>query len=88
MAITIRNGEVENIIREIGRETGEGPSSLIGRWAREARARREQEIEDRVQRRRRAIEAWLADLPKFTDEDRAEVQRIMDDMYDESGLPK
>lgn len=34
MAITIRNTEVENMIREIGRHTGEGPSAVIARAVR------------------------------------------------------
>lgn len=31
MAITIRNTEIEAMIREIGRHTGEGPSAVIAR---------------------------------------------------------
>ena len=31
MAITIRNTEIESMIREIGRHTGEGPSAVIAR---------------------------------------------------------
>lgn len=34
MAITIRNTEIENMIREIGRHTGEGPSAVIARAVR------------------------------------------------------
>ncbi len=34
MAITIRNTEIENLIREIGRHTGEGPSAVIARAVR------------------------------------------------------
>jgi hypothetical protein len=41
-----------------------------------------------VEEKRRAINEWLGTLPPVTDEDRAEIQRIMDDMYDEDGLPK
>jgi hypothetical protein len=31
MAITIRNQRIENMVREIGRHTGEGPSAVIAR---------------------------------------------------------
>ena len=31
MAITIRNKRIESMIREIGRQTGEGPSAVVAR---------------------------------------------------------
>ncbi len=31
MAITIRNKRIEDMIREIGRNTGEGPSAVVAR---------------------------------------------------------
>ncbi len=88
MAITIRNTETEQIIRQIGRETGEGASALINRWARAARDNMEREKQERLKQRREAVEAWLASLPRYSDEDRAEMHKIMDDMYDEWGHPK
>jgi hypothetical protein len=40
MAITIRNTEIEGMIREIGRQTGEGPSAVIARAVRTLNGRR------------------------------------------------
>ena len=40
MAITIRNTEIEAMIREIGRQTGEGPSAVIARAVRTLNGRR------------------------------------------------
>ncbi|HTV71134.1 MAG TPA: type II toxin-antitoxin system VapB family antitoxin [Rhizobiaceae bacterium] len=40
MAITLRNTEVEAMIREIGRQTGEGPSAVIARAVRNLNGRR------------------------------------------------
>lgn len=40
MAITIRNTEIEAMIREIGRQTGEGPSAIIARAVRSLNGRR------------------------------------------------
>ncbi|WP_161141351.1 type II toxin-antitoxin system VapB family antitoxin [Propylenella binzhouense] len=88
MAITIRNSATERIIRDIGRETGEGPSPLVTRWAHEALERRDREKAERRERRRKAVEKWSSDLPQYTDEDGEQVERIMDDMYDEWGLPR
>jgi len=86
VAITIRNSATERIIRDIGRETGEG--WLITRWAHEALERRDREMAERRERRRKAVEKWISDLPQYTDEDREQVERMMDDMYDEWGLPR
>jgi len=40
MAITIRNTEIEAMIREIGRHTGEGPSAVIARAVKNLGSRR------------------------------------------------
>ncbi|MCO5162550.1 MAG: type II toxin-antitoxin system VapB family antitoxin [Mesorhizobium sp.] len=40
MAITIRNTEIEAMIREIGRHTGEGPSAVVARAVRNLSANR------------------------------------------------
>jgi hypothetical protein len=87
MAITIRNKKLEAAIQQIGRESGEGPSAVVGRLVDEEQKRREEERKrERIERGIRVRE-WLASLPPLTDEDRAEIDRIMKDMYDEDGLP-
>jgi hypothetical protein len=47
MAITIRNTEIETMIREIGRHTGEGPSAVIARAVKNLKARRPSPEESR-----------------------------------------
>jgi hypothetical protein len=88
MAITIRNKSIESAVREIGKETGEGPSAVIGRLVEDERQRLGEVERLEVARRRHAMRELLAMLPTLTDEDRAEIDRRMEDMYDERGLPK
>jgi len=88
MAITIRNKKLEAAIHELGRQTGDGPSAVLGRLVEEEQKRREAEREQRLAERERRVREWLASLTPVTDEDRAEIDRIMQDMYDEWGLPK
>jgi hypothetical protein len=88
VAMTIRNKTVEAEIREVGRETGEGPSALIGRLVGDER-RRLREVERlEIARRRHAMRELLAMLPRLTDAQKAEMDRITEDMFDENGLPK
>jgi len=82
MAITIRNKRTEAMIREIGERTGEGPSALVHRLAREA-LEREAALEKREERTR--LEAWDAldeAFPPPSDEEKAEMRKVMDTMYD------
>lgn len=88
MAITLRNKRIEDKIREIGRRTGEGPSAVIARVVAAEDARSGQSGEEAAARRLADMRAFVAALPKPTDEERAAVQQAMDDMYDEDGLPK
>lgn len=88
MALTIRNKKVEAAIQELGRETGDGPSAVVARLVDEEQKRRAVERMRKQAERERRVREWLASLPPVTDEDRAEINRIMEDMYDEDGLPK
>lgn len=88
MAITIRNKTIESAVREIGRETGEGPSALIGRLVAEEKQRLSEVEKLEKARRRHAMRELIGMLPKLTEEDRLEMDRAMEDMYDEHGLPK
>jgi hypothetical protein len=53
MAITIRNKETEELIRKIGRRTGEGPSAVVARLVKaEASGGNDRKVpEDEVRRR-------------------------------------
>lgn len=55
MAITIRNKETEAIIRRIGKRHNEGPSAVVGRWAKEAEEREGQVSQQEYARR---MAAW------------------------------
>jgi hypothetical protein len=88
MAITIRNRTIEADVREVGKETGEGPSALIGRLVADERNRLTEVEKLEMARRRHAMRELIAMLPKLTGHDKAEMDRMMQDMYDERGLPK
>ena len=88
MPITLRNKAIEDRIREIGKRTGEGPSAVIARAIGEVEERFKAEDEALREKRIAAMERLRAMLPKLTDEDRRAIDRAMDDLYDENGLPK
>ena len=86
MAITIRNKETEDLIRNIGRRTGEGPSAIIRRLA---------ENENRMQVTGQVSEAEVARRQAVFDELRkkyppsgpkmswSEVEKEMDSIFGE-----
>lgn len=88
MAITLRNKKVEEDIREIGRQTGEGPSAVIARAVAAERERLDAERKQRKEERLKRIDAFIATLPVFTDEERKAMWDTLEDLYDEWGLPK
>jgi hypothetical protein len=88
MPITLRNKVVEERIRAIGKQTGEGPSAVIARLSSQEEERLKAEAEAEKARRIAAMKRLRAMLPKLTDEDRRAINQAMDDLYDENGLPK
>ena len=58
MAITIRNTEIEQMIQEIGRHTGEGPSAVIARAIRNLSSRQLSAEESREK-----LQRLLRDVP-------------------------
>ena len=91
MAITLRNKPIELLIREIGQPTGEGPSAVIARLAREEHRRMTEAKERTVQERLAAMDALLATLPKLTDEERKaaweDADRMFDYLYEDEEKP-
>jgi hypothetical protein len=85
MAITIRNKTTEELIRKIGRRTGEGPSAVVRRLAAaEALSQNEQKVSEeevgrRIQFMRQLREKYPPPDPKPTWE---EVERERDALYD------
>lgn len=65
MAITIRNKATEELIRQIGRRTGEEPSAIIERLvAQEAGPTRDQKVpEEEVRRRMQRFEELRRQFP-------------------------
>ena len=89
MAVTIRNKRVEARLRKLCELRGEGPSATIGHLVeKELQELSPETEEERVARRRKAMDAWIASLPALTEEEFREMDRVMEDMYDEHGLPK
>jgi antitoxin VapB len=86
MSLNIKNEHVHELAREAARLTGTSQTSVIERALAEflARETRESEREEREKR----LDELLAEIDaRTTDEDRARARQIMEDMYDENGLP-
>lgn len=85
MAITIRNKITEELIRRIGRRTGEGPSAVIARLVRaEAEGPDEDKVPEEEFRRRIALFEELARKypPPDPKPSWEEVEREMDALFD------
>ncbi len=84
MAITIRNQKTEDLIRKIGRRTGEGPSAVVRRLVeREAKGEGQQEVPEAEVQRRMAVFDELRKKypdtgPKMT---WAEIEEEMDSIF-------
>jgi hypothetical protein len=85
VAITIRNKQTEELIRKIGRRTGEGPSAVVARLV-EAEAKNGLAgtvPEEEVRRRIAAFEKLAAKhAPPDPKPSWKEIQREMDALYD------
>jgi len=93
MAITIRNKTTEELIRKIGRRTGEGPSAVVRRLAeREAGIKEGKEpvAPEVVNRRMRELEEsrlrhTYPDDPKLS---WAEIEEEMDSIFGDGFAPR
>lgn len=87
MGLNIKNEHVHELAREAARLTGKSQTAVIGDALEELIAR--VGANDERATRRRRLEAVFADIDRNppTDEDRAAMQKVMDEMYDENGLP-
>jgi len=87
MAITLRNKGVEADIREIGAQTGEGPSAVIARLVASERARLAAERERTVAEKLARLRVLRDTYPKFTEEERKaaweDADRIFDYLYED-----
>lgn len=88
MAIAIRNKTTEAMIRAIGRRRGEGPSAVV-RYLAENKLREFEVVDpERSAQRKEAIRKVMAGRPRLTDEQKWEIGRRMEELYDEQGLPR
>ena len=82
MSLNIKNERTHALVRELAEATGLSQTSAVEqavqRWLDEIKQ------DDRRARGHAVLEEYWAHL---TDESRAAMQRAMDEMYDESGLP-
>ncbi|NJN37276.1 MAG: hypothetical protein HC794_09845 [Nitrospiraceae bacterium] len=92
MAITIRNKALEAEIKAIGARLNKGPTDVLKQLVEEhahAVAERERlEGDALVAKRTAAIEKLMAELPVLTEEEKQQINRNMEEMYDENGLPR
>ncbi len=86
MSLNIKNEHVHELAREAALLTGQSQTSVIERALEEFLARERREPEREVRKRR--VDELLEQIDaRTTDEDRARARQIMEDMYDENGLP-
>ncbi|MGC5167949.1 type II toxin-antitoxin system VapB family antitoxin [Luteimicrobium sp. DT211] len=86
MSLNIKNEHVHELAREAARLTGQTQTSVIERALEEFLEREKRESE-REERDRRVSELLAQMHARVTDADRARARQIMEDMYDENGLP-
>lgn len=79
---------VEAKVADIARRTGLRPDEVIARAVENEEKRLEGEREARRKRRQEAERELRAELPTLTDADRRRIDQVVEDMYDEDGLPK
>lgn len=88
MAITLRNKPVEEMIRRIGVQTGEGPSAVIARVIARETERLDADRRKAAEEKLAKLQAIRAEFGPFTDEDRKAVwedlERINEEMFEEN----
>jgi antitoxin VapB len=89
--MNIKNEHVHELAREAARRTGLSQTSVLEQALQEFLGRLPdvQAEQDRERQRRRArADEILAEMHALiTDEDRAALNAVVDEMYDENGLP-
>jgi hypothetical protein len=92
MAITIRNKALEAEIKSIGARLNKGPTDVLKQLVEEhallAAERQRLAEAAMIARRTAAMKKLMAELPIFTEEQKREMDRRMNEMYDENGLPQ
>jgi antitoxin VapB len=87
MSLNIKNERVHALAREAARRTGATQTSAIEQALEHLLASLDARADDEGRRRR--LTALMAEIrAETTEQDKAEAQRTMDEMYDAHGLPR
>lgn len=87
MSLNIKNEHVHDLAREAARRAGTSLTSVI-ETALEAYLARLDEAEQKPSRRRMRVDEILHEVDAVvTDDDRRRMRGLMEEMYDEKGLP-
>lgn len=87
MSLNIKSERVHDLVREAARRTGASQVSVVEAAVTDYLARLE--APDEVERRRTAAREILAEIDALlSDEDREEIRRAAEELYDEDGLPR
>lgn len=85
MTLSIRDPDTDRLARELARRTGKPITTVVKEALNDYAARApESEAEERI----RGIYELLKELDKAPIRDHRSAREIMDDLYDENGLPK
>ncbi len=86
MALNIKNERVCRLAKQAAELTGQSQVSVLEQALEAYLA--EHDAAAAASRRRARVDRLLAEIDaRMTDEDRAAIQRNMDELYDENGLP-
>lgn len=86
VSLNIKNEHVHALAKEAARRTGATQTGVIEQALEQLLASLDARADDDARRRR--LDELMAEIrAETTEQDRAEVQRTMDQMYDERGLP-
>jgi len=84
MTLSIRDPEADKLAREIAEETGEPITTVVKRALKELRAKLPVTVEQKLAR----VERIVQELNRLPRVDNRTSKELLDDLYDEHGLPK
>jgi hypothetical protein len=87
MALTIRNKQLEDELRGIGKRLGKGPTDVLRQLLEDHRMQEEARKLALIARRQKAAVELMAMLPNLTEEQKQASRDFEESLYDEQGLP-
>lgn len=88
MSLNIKNPRVHTLAREAARRTGQSQTSVIEEALVRLLADLEPETDHLAERAARLDDVFALIKAEVTDADRAAMQAVEDDLYDDQGLPR